>query len=76
MRISSNIAHWLCLLGGIALILTGFTARTMLSGSSGIATQQSGQTQTRPNAEMLTQRALLVLLGIGVVIYSLTRLVY
>ena len=79
MRISHNLAHWLCLFGGIALIVTGFTARMMLGGASGMATNRpgaSGQTQARPNAEILSQRALLIVLGIAVVIYSLTRLVY
>ncbi len=76
MRISYNLAHWLCLIGGIALILTGFTVKTMLSGSSNLAHSNSGQTQSRPQYELLTQRALLILMGIGVVIYSLTRLVY
>ena len=74
MRISYNLAHWLCLIGGIALILTGFTAKMMLSGSSSMTTSTSGQAQSRSNE--ISQRALLILLGIGVVVYSLTRLLY
>jgi hypothetical protein len=72
MRISYDIAHWLCLLGGIALVLTGFTAKTMLHGSHTVA----GTDTRHSHTQIMGQRAMLVLLGLGVIAYSLTRLVY
>lgn len=72
MRISYNLSHWLCLIGGIALVLTGIKAKVMLHGSHTV-----GGTDIRhSDSQIAGQRALLVLLGLGVIAYSLTRLVY
>ena len=72
MRISYNIAHWLCLFAGLYLIVMGLIAKTHVDESAVTLRGKLGQGAGGPT---IATRMILVGIGAAVVAYGVMRII-
>ena len=74
MHFESNLAHWVCLLAGLYLVLTGFLLRDIAQerGSVMVAPGMRGRRSHR--AAAIGRRAILIAVGLAAVAYGVMRL--
>ncbi len=73
MHVTQNLSHWVCLIAGLYLALTGLLLRDAVA-SSPIAIASPSGARRRYRAASLAKRLFLVCLGLGAVGYGLSRM--
>ncbi len=73
MHWTHNLSHWVCLIAGLYLALTGFLLRDAVAAAPIAAASPSGA-RRRYRAAGLAKRMFLVCLGLGAVGYGLSRM--
>ena len=71
MRISYNIAHWLCFFAGLYLIVTGLIAKTHIDQG---AVPLPGKLQNAAGRPTMATRTVLVGIGVAVTLYGVMRI--
>ena len=81
MHLSSNISHWVCLLAGLYLVLTGFMLRNIADERPPRAIQPAGALQPAAaiharyhRAACFGRRAVMIAVGLIAVAYGISRL--
>ena len=73
MHVTQNLSHWVCLIAGLYLALTGLWRRPA-GASSPIPIAAPSGARRRYRAARLAKRLFLVCLGLGAVGYGLSRM--
>jgi uncharacterized membrane protein len=75
MHLSSNVSHWVCLIAGLYLVLTGFMVRDIAEDQPPRIVHPAGTAAYRhQRAAGYGRRAVLVAVGLVAVVYGVARL--
>ncbi|RRA48779.1 hypothetical protein [Acidipila sp. EB88] len=78
MHLSSNLSHWICLLAGLYLILTGVMLRDLVGERAALTSPPAHQSTVRvARTSRITgigRRAGLIVVGIAAAAYGLLRI--
>lgn len=75
MHLSSNLSHWVCLIAGLYLVLTGFMLRDIADERPPRAIQPAGAIHARHHRVAgFGSRAVVIVVGLLAVAYGISRL--
>lgn len=75
MHLSSNLSHWVCLLAGLYLVLTGLMLRDIVvEDQPAILTAPPAQRFTRRRMAGFGRRAVIIAVGLAAVAYGISRM--
>ncbi len=74
MSISTNLSHWICLLAGLYLALTGLLLRDAIHAQPPAMSMPPGSRWGRGRFAGWGRRAVLVAVGLGAFAYGLSRI--
>ncbi len=74
MPMSSDISHWVCVLAGLYLALTGLLLRDVVSTLPPAATAPPGSRPIRRRMAGWCKRGVLVAIGLAAVAYGVSRI--
>ncbi len=76
MHLSTNISHWVCLLAGLYLVLTGFLLRDIMEEQQPALTTPAGSRGSRhAKALGLGRRIMIIAVGLAAAGYALSRMI-
>jgi hypothetical protein len=75
MYFDSNLAHWVCLLAGLYLVLTGFLLRDIAREHSAMTVAPGMRGRRQGRAAAIGRRAVMIAVGLAAAIYGVSRLV-
>ncbi len=75
MHLSSNFSHWVCLLAGLYLVLTGVMLRGIAEDHPPALAMPPASKWGRQRVAGLGRRAILILVGLLAVAYGISRIV-
>ena len=71
MDLSLNVSHWVCLLAGLLLILTGFLMHDIVQEQTPSATKPAG---SRRRTAGYGRRGIMIAVGLAGVLYGISRI--
>ncbi len=74
MHYQSSLAHWVCLLAGLYLVLTGFLLRDIAIEQSEMTARPGVRRYRQRRAAAIGRRAVMVGVGLAAVLYGASRL--
>jgi hypothetical protein len=74
MHFESNVAHWVCLLAGLYLVLTGFLLRDIVNERSSVLAAPGVPGRRRVRYAAIGRRAVLIAVGLAAVVYGILRM--
>ncbi len=75
MHLSSNLSHWVCLIAGLYLVLTGFMLRDIADERPPRIVHPAGAVANRHHrAAGYGRRVVMVTVGLVAVVYGIARL--
>ena len=74
MHLSTNLSHWVCLLAGLYLALTGLILRDVVDEHPPSVAMPPGSRLGRRRIAGYGRRAVLIAVGLGAVAYGISRL--
>ena len=75
MNFSTNLAHWVCVLAGIYLVITSLVLRDVLSDRPpDIGLPASQHSHARHTAYSIGSRAIMIAVGLAAVAYGISRM--
>ena len=74
MHLSSNLSHWVCLLAGLYLVLTGFMLRDIAEDRTPALTTPAGSRTSRGRMASFSRRAVMIAVGLAAVAYGIFRI--
>ncbi len=72
MQLSTNLSHWVCLLGGIFLILTAFLLRDIVQDRPPATVEPAGSRERRRTG--YGRRIAFLMVGVGAAAYGISRI--
>ncbi len=76
MHMSSDLSHWVCLLAGLTLVLTGFLLRDIVREQSSVMPPPGVPRPTHwQRRGGYGRRAILIAVGLGAAAYGISRIV-
>jgi hypothetical protein len=75
MHFESNVAHWVCLLAGLYLVLTAFLLRDIVNEHSSVLAAPGTHSKRRGRVAAIGRRTVLIAVGLAAVIYGILRMV-
>lgn len=74
MHISWNVAHWLCLVGGLCLVTSALILRDVRSEEPPAGTMPPASQWGHRDASAIGRRAVLIAVGLAAAVYGVSRL--
>ena len=75
MHFESNLAHWVCLLAGLYLVLTGFLLRDIVNERSSVLAAPGTHARRKGRAAAIGRRTVMIAVGLAAVVYGILRMV-
>ena len=75
MNLSLNVSHWVCLLAGLLLVLTGFMMRDIVQEQTLLLTKPGAARGNRLRTAGYGRRGIMIAVGLAGVIYGIARII-
>ena len=76
MHLESNLAHWVCLLAGLYLVLTGFLLRDITRERASLLIAPGMHHRSHAKAAAIGRRTVMIAVGLAAVVYGVLRLLH
>ncbi len=76
MNLSLNLSHWVCLLAGLLLVITGFLLRDIVGEQPSVLTHPPGSRGHWRRASADGRRTVMITVGLLAAAYGISRILF